>query len=206
MRMIKNMAVTLAAALVLSCAPKAHKMISPLPYGIDADNLLDCTVPAAFTSDDFRWMGGNLSMTVYGMDLYDAVELSQMHVGDTLFYDNAPMPVMSIEQKEGCVEINGGLDNGGCCLAGYQGGTYIVRNWDDHANYTRLGQAELPLAEDFILIDCGDDPRDPVDTIRTMQKLHIETLKGYKRDFSPLNTLVTVENGMITCINRRWIP
>ncbi|MBP9997653.1 MAG: hypothetical protein KBS67_00240 [Bacteroidales bacterium] len=32
------------------------------------------------------------------------------------------------------------------------------------------------------------------------------TPKAHKMNFSALNTLVTVENGMITCINRRWIP
>lgn len=183
-----------------------HRVIAPLPSGLDVDNLQDCTVPAAFTSADFRWMGGNLRMTVYSMDLYDAVEISQLQVGDTLIYTGEPMLVTMIEENHGGLEINGGIENNGCCLAGHEGGTYVARNWDDHATYTRLGTAELALAEDFVIIDCGEFPTDPADTIRTGQKLYLETLTGSRKEFFQLNTRVTIENGMITEINRRWIP
>lgn len=183
-----------------------YRVIAPLASGLDTDNLQDCTVPAAFTSDDFRWMGGNLKMTAYSMDLYDAVEISQMQVGDTLLYTGTPMVVESIVEEHGGLDINGGLDNNGCCLAGYEGGTYVAHNWDDHATYTRIGTAEVALAEDFIIIDCGEFPTDPADTIRTGQKLYLENLKGSRREFFQLNTKVTIENGMIKEINRRWIP
>lgn len=183
-----------------------HKLIAPLPSGLDIQDLEDCTVPAAFTSDDFRWMGGNLRMTVYSKDLYDAVEISRMQVGDTLVYTGEPMVIESIEELHGGIAINGDIDNGGCCLAGYEGGTYVTRNWDDHATYTKLGTAEVALADDFVIIDCGEFPTDPADTIRTGQKLYLESLKDSRREFFSLNTLVTIENGMITEINRRWIP
>ncbi len=183
-----------------------YRFIAPLPSGLDLENLQDCTVPAAFTSDDFRWMGGNLRMTVFSKDLYDAVDISQMQVGDTLMYAGEPMVIESIEENHGGLAINGDLDNGGCCLVGYEGGTYVARDWDDHATYTRLGKAETALAEDFVIVDCGEFPADPSDTVRTGQKLYLESLKGSRREFFSLNTLVTIENGMITEINRRWIP
>ena len=151
-------------------------------------------------------MGGNLTMTVYNQDLYDAVEVSQMQVGDTLIYEGKPMIINSIAEEHGGIDINGGLDEGGCCLAGYEGGTYVARNWDDHATYTKLGKAEVAMADDFILIDCGEFPDDPNDTIRTGQKLYIENLKDGRKDFFQLNTRVTIENGMITEIKRHWIP
>lgn len=181
-------------------------MITPLPAGISVDNLQDCTIPAAFTIEDFRWMGGNLTMTVYNMDLYDVVDISQMQVGDTIVYDGRSVVINTIDREHGGIDINGGLDEGGCCLAGYEGGTYVARFWDDHATYTKLGKAEVALAEDFIIIDCGSFPDDPSDTIRTNQKLYIENLKDGHKDFHQLNTRVTIENGMITEINRRWIP
>lgn len=183
-----------------------YQRIAPLPSGLDVENLHDCTVAAAFTPDDFNWMGGNLTMTVYNQDLYDAVEVSQMQVGDTLIYEGKPMVINMIAEEHGGIDINGGLDEGGCCLAGNEGGTYVARNWDDHATYTKLGKAEVALAENFMIIDCGDFPEDPLDTIRTEQKLYIEKLKDYKKDFFQLNTRVTIENGMITEINRKWIP
>ena len=74
----------LIAAIACSCGPKtAPKLLSPLPSGLEIDALTDCTVPAKFTSDDFRWMGGNLTMKVFSEDLYDAVEVLQLAPGDT---------------------------------------------------------------------------------------------------------------------------
>lgn len=183
-----------------------HKIIAPLPSGLDVDNLQDCTVPAVFTSDDFLWIGGRLRMTVYSMDLYDAVDISQLQVGDTLMYAGEPMAIETIEENNGKLVINGDIDNGGCCLAGFEGGTYVARGWDDHATYTKLGAAEPALADDFVIIDCGEFPTDPADTIRTGQRLYLETLRDSRREFFTLNTLVTIENGMITSISRRWIP
>ena len=66
-------------------------------------------------------------------------------------------------------------------------------------------QSQL-VPDDFVIIDCGIDPNDPIDTIRTGQKLYIENLKDSKKDFFQLNTRVTIENGIITEINRHWIP
>lgn len=195
------------AALLCSCSPKIdHKLIAPLPAGIDIDHLQDCTVAAAFTSDDFRWMGGNLHMKVFNKDLYDAVEVTQIQVGDTLIYESKPMVVETIVTQNGSLDINGGLEEGGCCLTGYEGGTYVAQLWDDHATYTLLGMAQLPLAEDFVIIDCGMNPDDPSDTISTGQKLYLEMLQDSRRDFTPLSTRVTIENGLITAIHRYWIP
>lgn len=183
-----------------------HKRIAPLPSGIDVDNLQNCTVPASFSVSDFRWMGGNLRMTVFGKDLYDAVDISLIDFYDTLIYESKPMIVRSFREVRGELLVNGGLDEGGCTLAGYEGGTYVAHEWDDHATYSELGTAEVALAEDFVIIDCGEFPNEPADTIRTGQKQYLESLEGYRREFFPLNTLVTIENGMITEINRRWIP
>ena len=193
--------------ILASCSTKKaeHKLITPLPSGIDVENLNDCMVPASFTSDDFNWMGGNLCMTVYNKDLYDAVEVSQMQVGDTLIYDAYPIVIKKIVETDGGVEINDGqIDEGGCCLVANEGGTYVAKGWDDHATYTEIGKAEVALAENFVFINCGEFPNDASDTIRAEQKLYIENLKN--TEFHSLNTLVTIENGMITEINRHWIP
>lgn len=203
-------ALIIAAALLCSCAGKeteeTHKLIAPLPAGIEADNMQDCTVPVRFALSDFCWRGDNLTVTVYNMDLYDAVEISQMQVGDTLMYEGKPMIVSTMEEKNGCLEINGGLEEGGCWLAGYEGGTYVARGWDDHATYTELGQAQVMLSNDFVIVDCGMNPEEPQDTIRDDQKAYLDNLEEGRRDFHPLNTTVRIENGVLTEINRRWIP
>lgn len=207
MKTIKTILLIALASFMCGCSQNAsHKLITPLPSGIEVSNMQDCTVEAAFCADDFLWMGGNLRMTVFSQDLYDIVDIHQMQVGDTLIYAGQPLVINSIDKADGCININGGLDQGGCCLVGYEGGTYIARNWDDHATYSKLGQAEVPLAENFVIIDCGMEPNDPIDTIRAEQKLYIESLENSRREFFQLNTKVTIENGMVTEINRRWIP
>ena len=85
-------------------------------------------------------------------------------------------------------------------------GNYHGMQLDDHSTYTQLGKTMLMLADDFTIIDCGDNPEDANDIIRTNQKQYLEGVKEYKRDFSELNTLVTVKEGIITKITRRWIP
>ena len=200
------------AALLMACGSqmkaKQHKSISPMPAAVNVDKLQDCVVPAAFIStEDFNWMGGLLTMTVYNEDLYDAVEVSQLQVGDTIVYDGQPVVIEKLEETANGLEINGGqVDEGGCILAPYEGGTYIGRDMDDYATYTELGKAQLPLAENFVVVDCGENPDDPSDTIRTDQKLYLESLKNGREQFSCLNTIVTIEKGAITSITRRWTP
>ena len=72
--------------------------------------------------------------------------------------------------------------------------------------YTSLGKVTLPLAADFKLIDCGDNPTDAYDTIKVAQESYLKKVKDYKKDFSPLNTKVIIKNGAIASIIRRWIP
>lgn len=209
MKALKLTLIAVAAVMLCCCTQsktEEHKVIAPMPSGIEMDNIQDCTVPAAFTLSDFDWMGGNLTITLYNQDLYDAVEVSQMQVGDTLIYESKPMVISKIEEDKNGIVINGGLEQGGCCLVGNEGGTYVAQVWDDHTTYSELGKAQLPLAEDFLIIDCGMNPDDPSDTIRTGQKLYIESLKDGRDDFFQLNTRVTVEKGVITQVNRRWIP
>ena len=208
--MKKSILFVAIAAIMCGCSQKKqtpeHKLIAPLPANIAVDNLQDSTIPVAFTPDNFNWMGGNLRMTIYSKDLYDAVEISQMQIGDTLIYNSERMVIRKMEKAHGAIDINGGLDEGGCCLAGYEGGTYVARNWDDHSTYTKLGTAEVALAEDFVIIDCGLFPDTPADTIRTGWKLYIEKIQDSRPDFFQLNTRVTIEKGLITEISRRWIP
>ena len=207
MYMRKFMVFALAAVFACGCGTKAsHRLISPLPSGIEIAALTDCTVPASFTSDDFRWMGGNLTMKVFSEDLYDAVELLQMAPGDTIFFDGENIVVENIDSKEGFISVNGGIEEGGAWLQSGDGGTYRACQWDDHSIYSELGTVELPLSEDFMIVDCGENPTDPSDTLTVGQKLYLETLEGPHRIFSPLNTRVLVEDGIITKIVRFWIP
>ena len=199
----------LVACLLSACSngETTHKYVAPCQAGFDVDNLNDCTVPARFSANDFNWMGGNLTMTVFSEDIYDAVEVTQLMAGDTLLYDGERIVVDSIAEESGSIiTINGGLEQGGAWLQAYEGGTYRGIQFDDHSMYTEQGKVQVALAQDFVLVDCGDNPTDPDDTIRSNQKLYLENVKEYKKDFNELNTRVQIEGGQITMIHRRWIP
>lgn len=177
-----------------------------MPAGLNPDSLTDGDVPAAFTADDFDWMGGNLTMTVSNADIYDAVDITTLHEGDTVVYDGKPIVVKSVKENNDCIDVNGGLDEGSASFKAHEGGTYRAITFNYHSIYTELGKVQVALADNFAIVDCGINPDDPSDTIKTNQKLYIENLKDDRREFSPLNTIVSVEKGQITKITRRWIP
>lgn len=205
---MKKLWIAMGVALCLcACSKKAtYRMVTPLPAPYEIGKLQDATVPAVFSSKDFSWTDGKLSLEVYSEDLYDAVLISRLKEGDTISYDGDTMAVKTIERKGEYVTINGGIEQGGAELVACQGGTYRGYQMDDHSTYTRLGKVTLPIAKNFVLIDCGENPTDPYDTIRTAQKAYLEKVPDYKRDFNTYNTRVRVEKGSIVEITRHWIP
>lgn len=198
----------IVTAFFSSCSHSTQesRLIVPLPSGIDLENIQDCTIPAAFSPIDFDWNHGKLTLTAYNMDLYDVVDISQMKVGDTIFFDHNKHLVSQIDTLSEGFDINGGIENGGCSLKAHEGGTYRGLSCDDHATYTKLGSIQIPISDTFTIIDCGLNPQDPYDTIRLNQKTYIQNLKDSRPDFHPLNTIVTIQNGSVTEITRRWIP
>ena len=199
-----------ATLLATACASRqvaVYHRIAPLESGLHINALNDCTVATNFSVQDFNWQKRTLTFSVYSEDLYDAVAVSQMALGDTLVYEGKPMTVKKIQKDKNGVSINGEIEEGGAWLTPNGGGTYRATIWDDHSIYTLIGKATLPLADDFILIDCGDEPTDPSDTIRTGQQEYIDQVAKQGRDnFDAINTRVTIVQGKVKEIRRHWIP
>lgn len=186
--------------------PPKHQMVKPLPSAYMVNNLKDATVAASFSTKDFSWKDGKLSMEVFSEDLYDAAIIRKLKAGDTLVYDGQPIAVKNVSFKDRFVTVNGGIEEGGADLTANRGGTYRGSQLDDHSTYTKLGNVTLPLAKNFLLIDCGENPTDPYDTIKVAQEEYLKKLKDYKQNFTPLDTKVLIKNGYIVSITRRWIP
>lgn len=146
-------------------------------------------------------------MTIYSAYRYAAADINDLQEGDTLIYEgDKPLPVASIKRQGKYVIINGGIEAGGAELTLTDRNTYRATTLDDHSVYKALGKCNVVLAENFIIIDCGENPTDPNDTIRSGQKPYFDRLKDYRREFGPLDTSVNIRNGLITEIHRRWIP
>ena len=184
----------------------AYQMVKPLPSAYQIDKLKDATVAASFSTKDFSWKDGKLSMEVYSEDLYDAALISKLKAGDTLVYLGQPIVVRNVNIKDSFVTVNGGIEEGGADLTANQGGTYRGSQLDGHSTYTKLGKVTLPLSKDFLLIDCGVNPTDAYDTIKVAQEAYLKKVKDYKRNFSPLDTKVLIKHGSIVSITRSWIP
>ena len=186
----------------------AYQFIKPIPTKSPFKGEtggLEGLIPAVFTSSDFNWKDSTLTLTAYSIDTYKASEIDNLQKGDTILFRNDTIITDKIERGK-YISINGGIENGGVELAAYEGGTYRVQLMDDHPQYSEIGKVQLPLSDTFTIIDCGDNPDAPYDTIRTNHRQWLANVKEYKRDFSELNTRVNIENGIITTITRFWIP
>lgn len=195
------------AALLISCDQKpAHVCIRPLPTVETADLQKDTEVAVAFKTSDINWRGGNLKVTFFGEQRYDSAQVASMSVGDTLVYDGKKMVVNKVEWERGFVIVNGDIENGGACLSPTHDGCYLATQMDDHPAFVRKGTAEVYLAQDVVMIQCGTNPDDPYDTIRSGVKAYLDTLPDYMQEFSPANTSLKIENGEVKTIQRKWIP
>lgn len=204
--------ILLLCVLFVGCTNSSNKeenlachFVKPIPANLNLSELKDVTTPALFSSSDFNWKDGTLAMTVFSIDCYDAKAIDQMQIGDSILFRNDTIIIDNI-QKDKILTINGGIEYGGVYLTQNDSDSYRVQLMDDHPQYSELGKVQLPLSKDLTIIDCGDNPTDPYDTIRTNHKQWLDNVKEYKRDFSELNTRVKIENGVITNITRFWIP
>lgn len=188
-----------------SASETQAQRVEPLPgASIDTENPADGTYAVSFSSADVIDDGGLLELhfTVYDYALYDAVQISQLAAGDTLVVDGEDMAVESVEQTNGGVAINGGLENGGVDLAPGEGGTYYISQLDDAKDYQSIGEATLPVSQDFVLTDDSD-------LSNPGQKLLSGDLFNLEDDacgFTANNTTLTVKDGYVVAAHRVYVP
>lgn len=208
----------IAVLICLSgCSEKnIHDCIEPLPPQGNAKTIMEGCIPANFSTADFNWKEGKIRFTAFYELRYASNDVDRMTVGDTLFYDGKKMPVAKIKRHDSFCDVNGGLEQGGAWLSAKEGGawplqgkskdTYRAVEMDDHSVYMEWGKAEMPLSSHFTLIDCGDSPQAPYDTLCAGQRKYLEQLKDYRQTFSCVSTRIYVEHGTVTSVVRRWIP
>ena len=187
-------------------APDAQaQRVEPLSFtGMDTENLADGTYAVSFTPADVIDDGGLLELhfTVYDYARYDAVQISQLAAGDTLVVDGQDMTVETVEDTEAGIFVNGGLENGGVDLAPGDGGTYYISQMDDAKDYQTVGEATLPVSQDFVLTD-DSDPDHPGQTLLSGDLFSLED-DGV--GFTANNTSLTVEGGYVVSAQRVYIP
>ena len=176
MKTLKKVLVVLLSLLVLSaalfgCGAKdepptepSDTRILPIPSSFDPTNLEDCSFPVSFTNDDIELNDEGsfvLHMTVWEQELFDAVSITGLKEGDVIVVRGDDVSVAAVEQADGVVHINGGLENGGITMAPSEsGGTFYesgseLTEYD--AMYTSVAQVALPVnGDEFVYRDSSD--------------------------------------------------
>ena len=175
MKTLKKVLVVLLSLLVLSaalfgCGAKdepptepSDTRILPIPSSFDPTNLEDCSFPVSFTNDDIELNDEGsfvLHMTVWEQELFDAASITGLKEGDVIVVRGDDVSVAAVEQADGVVHINGGLENGGITMAPSEsGGTFYesgseLTEYD--AMYTSVAQVVLPVNGDASDLEKGE--------------------------------------------------
>ena len=194
------------AGISAEAGKAAGKIIEPLPAAFDMEHLDGNTIHVSFGADDVYMDGGSLvtHLTIYDQELYDMVELSQMEVGDTLRIDGQDMVITSLEQNEyGSYIINGGIENDGCCLVTNENGVYYEQLFDDAGSYYKVGEATLPIDQEFTFNDHSDlDNPEQV----LLAGDFLQEIPGTDRYFPENAATARIEDGWIKEITVNYIP
>lgn len=182
-------------------------VISPLPSTIDLAALDNCTLAVSLEEgdayvDDEGAM--QLKVTVYEYELFDMVDIANLKEGDTIVIQKNEVLVESLEILEsGLLFINGGVENGGYDLWHNESGVYFEHGYNDRKSYCPIGEAIIKVSDEFEFTDSSDLDKGEV----TLYPGDFLTdAVEIKYDFTPHNTSIVIENGVVTHMTRTYAP
>ena len=180
-------------------------VIMPLPATVDVNNLRDCMIAASLSDKEaISEEDGKVQMTVkvWIYDLYDMVDISMLEEGSVIQINKEDVEVTSVEEGKNSIIINGGLDNDGYELRTDEGTVYFEIGYSDVLSYYEVGEATLPVSDEFVFIDSSDLDKGEV-------SYSIEDLQNNDEiyfDFNANNTKIVIEEGEITVMERVYTP
>ena len=179
--------------------------VEPIQSMYDVNDLSNSEFAASFAADDVKTQENQTSihLTAYDYEQFNASEIENLKVGDTLVIDQKEMKVESVEpQSDSWIQINGGLEQDGCDLYKGEDGLYYEMQLESKS-YQPMTELDLLLTKNFVFMDSSDPDKQG-------QKYNTEEFLDLLKDdvygFYPNNSTVTVENGEITQITRNFIP
>ncbi len=203
--MRKAVCVITVLVILLSCLAAAEgKIIKPMAPEIDlaapADGIYGVVFKPADLSD------GALKFTVYTEDCYDIIDINTLEPGDTIYFGGLDFVIDTVEQSDGLLLINGGMDEGGFDLRSFdEDNCWKVVMEDDYATWTAFGETVVPLDDAVTFTDGWDIEKEPV-TFSGAEAV-AEAINGTDMDyFAYINTTLRIENGKIVEIVRSYIP
>ena len=207
---MKHVLSSLLILALLLCTP-AYAETCRIQRGVDMENnLTDCTLYVGFTLDDVS--DTTVSAMVYDDVSYDLVDVHNLAVGDTLETAQGDITVASKEQDEsGYIQINGGEEAGGVTLFPADEDNCYHAMAFDLAEKLLVGQAQLTLADQVtISIYKHDDSLAPAgegyDAVTVAAADVASQLALFTDEYTPYQTRVTVENGVLTELTVDYAP
>ena len=145
----------------------------------------------------------HMDLKIYSYDVYDMVDISGLKVGDTIVTHDGEVVVAALERDDrGTVRINGGIDAGGMDLVTDDTGVFYESGYSDIKNWHQVGEATIRVSADFVYHDNSD--LDKGEVIFYSGSFLIGEVTDYY--FTPHNTTIRVEAGLIVEMNRRYVP
>ena len=204
------LALILSVGLISGCNTKREnntKVISSLPETLNVSTLDNCTVAVSFEKGDVKLSDiGKMQMdvTIYSYELYDMVDIASLKENDVIIRKNEEVTVTELERLDsGLVRINGGEENGGFDLVSNDSTVYYEMGMNDIKAYYELGRVTLPVSDEFVYIDESD--------LDAEAKIYyagdfLTDDADIEYNFSPNNTSIVIENGVITKMNKVYMP
>ncbi|MBQ8297387.1 MAG: hypothetical protein IJX77_06355 [Ruminococcus sp.] len=159
---------------------------------------------ASFAKDDLvQTDDGTLSLTVmiYRYELFSGDDINALKKGDIIWCLGQEVKVDTVEtRQDGAVIINGGIENGGRMFKTDDNSVYFEAGMNDRKSYYEIGENTYTLSENFVFTD-GSDYGNPV-TYTAEEFLAL----GEGVGFINANTIVETTDGVITAIERVYIP
>lgn len=188
-------------------APVAeHKTITPLESGISTSDLKSGDYITAASIEDggiYKDDDGKvfITATLCDYDRYDMADIEGMSVGDSIVICGDNIEITNLEDSDGTVIVNEGIENGGYNLVTDENTVYYASTWDDLKLYYAAGQTTLPLSDDFAM----EDSMNP--EIGTITYSIDDILNGSVENwYTPNNTQIHILNGEIVNLTRIYNP
>ena len=132
------------------------------------------------------------------------LDLASLKENDIIVRRNEEIKISELNRLDsGLVSINGGEENGGFDLISNDNTVYYETGMNDIKAYYELGEATLPVSDEFEYTDESDIDNEPK-TYYPGDFLTDDS--GIEYDFSPNNTSIVIENGTITKMNKVYMP
>lgn len=181
--------------------PTAIMPLNPLEDAQDA--LEDGVYPVSFSAGDLAKedSGFVLTVEVFGFDRYAKEDIDALATGGRIRICGVEREVTAIERDPqfGDVIINGDIR----LMA--QEDEYRTTAENDHPMYYSVGKVAIPLSAEAVFTDKSDPEATPESIVFGYDEIP-DAIRGGAQDFSCYSTTITVRDGSIVELIRRWIP